>query len=458
MTKLTTEPRDIFVRAVDLEALGISISYVMTDDPARLAECKRNAQTIADALSTTAPAFEAKHISLTQKDAKLLLTLELDAVESAPVYLATPINPAAVRSSVFTAGNGSPADQEARDLKTGPYDPQSQTPPSRETIDRLFNKHGGPVDNEGWCLNKSGLEDFLAELFSTQPDERRENWHPADNGTAHYYTAEQLAEFDRAAPAAAPIWCQACGDSITAHDPGICGNCYAMKYRDRPLAAAQPCGICEGDRGADASGYACAVQPDERAACVHADNPKSCYRVRCQLGNKCVDDDMSPRAASPQSGEKCPACAGNDGDMPCAFPEGGQLGCLRDVRLARASAPQAALTEEQRDRLTLIADSLSRSTSAKDRAAAEGLRALLTQAPIERMSDADEPSIRALYEDACIQANKNAEDAERYRWLKMRSSIPDQQRIMLSTPWGQWDAVIDAARKAEIDRNEGDNA
>jgi hypothetical protein len=41
--------------------------------------------------------------------------------------------------------------------------------------------------------------------------------------------------------------------------------------------------------------------------CVHADNPKACYRVRCQLGNKCVDDDMSPRAtlsaAPAQSGD-----------------------------------------------------------------------------------------------------------------------------------------------------------
>jgi len=31
-------------------------------------------------------------------------------------------------------------------------------------------------------------------------------------------------------------------------------------------AAAQPCGVCEGDCGAEASGYACAAQPDERAA------------------------------------------------------------------------------------------------------------------------------------------------------------------------------------------------
>ncbi|NML34883.1 hypothetical protein [Paraburkholderia antibiotica] len=39
------------------------------------------------------------------------------------------------------------------------------------------------------------------------------------------------------------------------------------------------------------------VQSGERADCVHVYDPKGCYRVRCQLGNKCVDDDMSPRAA-----------------------------------------------------------------------------------------------------------------------------------------------------------------
>ena len=75
---------------------------------------------------TLPPTFVAKHVALKQKGAKLLMTLELDAVEGAPVYLVTPINPAAVRSSVFTAGDGSPADQEARDLKIGPYDPEFQ--------------------------------------------------------------------------------------------------------------------------------------------------------------------------------------------------------------------------------------------------------------------------------------------------------------------------------------------
>ncbi|MDN7703307.1 hypothetical protein QZM15_33010 [Burkholderia sp. AU44665] len=42
------------------------------------------------------------------------------------------------------------------------------------------------------------------------------------------------------------------------------------------------------------------VEQHEAAPCVHADDPKGCYRVRCQLGNKCVDDNMSPRQAQPE--------------------------------------------------------------------------------------------------------------------------------------------------------------
>ncbi|WP_155705991.1 hypothetical protein [Burkholderia cepacia] len=40
---------------------------------------------------------------------------------------------------------------------------------------------------------------------------------------------------------------------------------------------------------------------DALTPCVHADDPKACYHVRCQLGGKCVNDDMSPRqpAAAP---------------------------------------------------------------------------------------------------------------------------------------------------------------
>ncbi|WP_208457235.1 hypothetical protein [Burkholderia gladioli] len=38
--------------------------------------------------------------------------------------------------------------------------------PGAETVARLFNKHGGPVQDEGWCLNESGLKDFLRDLFA----------------------------------------------------------------------------------------------------------------------------------------------------------------------------------------------------------------------------------------------------------------------------------------------------
>ncbi|MDN8066295.1 hypothetical protein [Burkholderia vietnamiensis] len=40
---------------------------------------------------------------------------------------------------------------------------------------------------------------------------------------------------------------------------------------------------------------------DALTPCIHADDPKACHRVRCQLGRKCIDDDMSPRqpAAAP---------------------------------------------------------------------------------------------------------------------------------------------------------------
>nr|WP_208450355.1 VRR-NUC domain-containing protein [Burkholderia anthina] len=64
------------------------------------------------------------------------------------------------------------------------------------------------------------------------------------------------------------------------------------------------------------------VEQHEAAPCVHDDDPKSCYRVRCQLGNKCVDDDMSPRqakheAAPAADAQKC-GCIGKCQD---------QIGC-----------------------------------------------------------------------------------------------------------------------------------
>ena len=44
-----------------------------------------------------------------------------------------------------------------------------------------------------------------------------------------------------------------------------------------------------------------ALAQPEQEPCVHAKNPKECYRVRCQLGDKCVDDEMSFRTTPPQN-------------------------------------------------------------------------------------------------------------------------------------------------------------
>jgi hypothetical protein len=46
--------------------------------------------------------------------------------------------------------------------------------------------------------------------------------------------------------------------------------------------------------------YTSPPQRTEQEPCVHAKNPKGCYRVRCQVGDKCVDDEMSFRTTPPQ--------------------------------------------------------------------------------------------------------------------------------------------------------------
>ncbi|MDE1179442.1 hypothetical protein [Paraburkholderia sp.] len=42
----------------------------------------------------------------------------------------------------------------------------------------------------------------------------------------------------------------------------------------------------------------------------------------------------------------CPTCHGNDADLPCAFPEGGNRGCPRDIRLGRTASPVASNERE----------------------------------------------------------------------------------------------------------------
>lgn len=55
-------------------------------------------------------------------------------------------------------------------LRTATADGEDAVPRLDEaTFQRLFIKHGGPVDGEGWCINESGLRDFLADLAAPLP-------------------------------------------------------------------------------------------------------------------------------------------------------------------------------------------------------------------------------------------------------------------------------------------------
>jgi len=58
------------------------------------------------------------------------------------------------------------------------------------------------------------------------------------DGNIFFKSAEQ---FERAAREVRPTpFCVDCGDGITAHDPGVCGNCYAMKYEVPALTPKAP--------------------------------------------------------------------------------------------------------------------------------------------------------------------------------------------------------------------------
>lgn len=73
--------------------------------------------------------------------------------------------------------------------------------------------------------------------------------------------------------------------------------------------------------------------------------------------------------------------------------------------------------------------------------------------------DAEEPSLRALYEDACIAANKNAKDAERYRWWRNwvfragNDGLPTCTYLAEVEEPADIDAAIDAAIAASAEKS-----
>jgi hypothetical protein len=61
--------------------------------------------------------------------------------------------------------------------------------------------------------------------------------------------------------------------------------------------------------------------------------------------NSALDFAKQALAAKEPSGD-CPACNGNDADMPCAYPSEGKHGCLRDKRLAAKEPIRCADCDE----------------------------------------------------------------------------------------------------------------
>lgn len=152
------------------------------------------------------------------------------------------------------------------------------------------------------------------------------------------------------------------------------------------------------------------------------------------------DENVDARAAAPQFGEKATFVpqtfagfadihvneTGHPPDEQQAFNAGVCAG------IARAAAPQAALTEEQ------ILQTAARFIPAvteprvRDYAIVDFARAILATAPTERMSE--------------------AEDAARYRWL--REGRPGCWSTIMIYSGSALDAAVDAARKAEAQGGE----
>ena len=64
-------------------------------------------------------------------------------------------------------------------------------------------------------------------------------------------------------------------------------------------------------------------------------------KVRADL--KAIEEIAAMTERPQQTEPECPACNGNDRDMPCAYPGEGKPGCLRDARLAAPDDVEALL-------------------------------------------------------------------------------------------------------------------
>jgi hypothetical protein len=175
------------------------------------------------------------------------------------------------------------------------------------------------------------------------------------------------------------------------------------------------------------------VEQDERGACVHADEPKECYRVRCQLGNKCVDDDMSPRAASTSAN----VAQGADDDARAAveFYAANPSAALLDFQ-KRFNVAQGS--EAVSDEHAAVLWRLARMTDAI--AWTAELRKAIAP-PAQHKSDWHPDFVTALYD--------NADPDKRYTMDQMREYADAFHRSRIDATQPAQTALTDVAQGAE---------
>ncbi|MFM0432310.1 hypothetical protein PQQ75_25090 [Paraburkholderia aspalathi] len=111
---LSAQPAQTMESEAEHSAIYISKRLTGSDKDASFVQAHIN-QAVSEAMELAAqpaqterpPSFDAKHVRLRGIGAKMLLTLELDAVEPAPRYTVTPVNPSVVRAAAQPASGGS---------------------------------------------------------------------------------------------------------------------------------------------------------------------------------------------------------------------------------------------------------------------------------------------------------------------------------------------------------------
>ncbi|WP_232341632.1 hypothetical protein [Burkholderia pseudomallei] len=198
--------------------------------------------------------------------------------------------------------------------------PEPVAIPDEATFQRLFIKHGGPVDFEGWCLNESGLRDFLRELAAApQPTAQADAPAEARPTSFHFHrfvdgqkmAEDVLIERERTLDAAIRAAVRSCPKrplTVLVHAPALRGaladarvaqadargeDAYVAKRLSEALADVYTTLI--GDDKVDADDKLNAIERVERAAQV--------LRLEVELYRAKAEAQKATRACTCPSGD-----------------------------------------------------------------------------------------------------------------------------------------------------------